>query len=90
MRLPLILCAAVMAVTPAFATTSSAVRDVLSKPTPAARKSAIAFVVKRDCGLTLDADQLAKASAFVEANRDKGVDWITHKIAESELGAVCG
>jgi hypothetical protein len=90
MRLPIILCAAVMAVAPAFASTASAVREVLSKPTVEARKAAISHAVRRDCGLSLDADQLAKASAFVEANRGKGAEWLAQKIAESELGAVCG
>jgi len=90
MRLPIIFCAVVMAAVPAVAMTTSAVREVLSKPTPAARKAAIARVVIRNCGVMLDASQLARASAFVEGNRAKGINWITQKIAESDLGAACG
>ncbi len=94
-RLPLAACllliGALAVSSPALAklSVSNAVRSVLAKPTAALRKAEIARVVQAGCGVTLDTQQLAAASAFLEANRAKGVSWVAEKIAESDLSAVC-
>ncbi|WP_442756255.1 hypothetical protein ACNHKD_06475 [Methylocystis sp. JAN1] len=84
-------CALVMAAIPAFARSpaADAVGAVLSRPTPVARKAEIGRQVARMCNMSLSADQLNKASAFIEANRGKGAAWVTDQISRSELSYVC-
>ncbi|MCC3244993.1 hypothetical protein LG047_06595 [Methylocystis sp. WRRC1] len=84
-------CALVMAAAPALAKSSAAdaVGAVFSRPTPVARKAEIGRQVARVCNLSLSEDQLNRASAFIEANRAKGVAWVADQISRSELSYVC-
>jgi hypothetical protein len=84
-------CALVMPAIPAFAKSpaAAAVGTVLSRPTPVMRKVEIGRQVARMCNMSLTDDQLNKASAFIEANRAKGVAWVTDQISRSELSYVC-
>ena len=41
------------------------------------------------CNMALSDDQLSKASAFIEANRAKGVAWVADQISKSELSYAC-
>ncbi|WP_363349843.1 hypothetical protein [Methylocystis echinoides] len=67
-----------------------AVSVVLSRPTPAARKAEIGRQVALMCNLSLSADELNRASAFIEANRARGVHWVADQISRSELSYACG
>ncbi len=84
-------CALVMMAMPAFARSpaADAVGAVLSRPTPVARKAEIGRQVARMCNMALSEDQLSKASAFIEANRAKGVAWVADQISKSELSYAC-
>jgi hypothetical protein len=84
-------CIAGWTVAPAVAKTSpvAAVSAVLSRPTPAARKAEIGRQVAIMCNLSLSGGDLDRASAFIEANRAKGVHWVADQIGKSELGDAC-
>jgi hypothetical protein len=81
-----------MAAVPAAAKPSAteAVSAVLSRPTPVARKVEIGRQVARMCNMSLSGEDLSKASAFIEANRAKGVAWVADQISKSELSYACG
>lgn len=69
---------------------AAAVSAVLSRPTPAARKAEIGRQVALMCNLSLSDDELSRASAFIEANRARGVHWVADQISHSELSYACG
>lgn len=71
-------------------TAVTAVSAVLSRSTPAARKVEIGRQVSLMCNISLNSDELNRAAAFIEANRDKGAAWVADQIRQSELGYVCG
>jgi hypothetical protein len=85
-------CALAVTAVPAAAnpSTVAAVSAVLSRPTVVARKVEIGRQVARMCNLSLSGDDLDRASAFIEANRGKGVAWVADQISKSELSYVCG
>ncbi len=69
---------------------AAAVSVVLSRSTPSARKAEIGRQVALMCNLSLSEDELNRASAFIEANRAKGVHWVADQISRSELSYACG
>jgi hypothetical protein len=69
---------------------TGAVSAVLSRPTPAARKAEIGRQVAALCNISLSADDLDRASAFIEANRSRGARWVADQIGRSALGSACG
>lgn len=69
---------------------AAAVSAVLSRTTPAARKAEIGRQVALMCNLSLSDDDLNRASAFIEANRARGVHWVADQISRSELSYACG
>lgn len=70
--------------------TISAVDAVLSRRTPAARKTEINRQIARACNISLSKSDLRRASALIERNRKKGSAWIARRINNSQLRDVCG
>jgi hypothetical protein len=68
----------------------AAVSAVLARTTPAARKAEIGRQVAMMCNVSLSGGDLDRASAFIEANRTKGVHWVAEQISQSELSYACG
>lgn len=67
----------------------TAINAVLSRSTPAARKAEIGRQVAMMCSMSLSESDLNRASAFIEANRNKGAQWVAAQISNSELGEAC-
>lgn len=92
-KIPILAGCVLMALSAAPATAKpspvTAISAVLSRPTPAARKAEIGRQVAAMCNLSLSDNDLNRASAFIEANRSRGAQWVAAQISNSELGEAC-
>lgn len=62
----------------------AAVRTVLNRSTPAARKAEIRRQLAPICPAPLSDDDLERAAQFIESNRTNGAAWIVRRLSKMD------